>query len=316
MILKAKGVPIIITAGSNYLDIDAYACCIAMQELLELQGINSVAYSTAPCNYSVCKSLVLEGQLKKVLPPAFLTETVAYLIVDVSDPNFIRDTVPLERVEAVFDHHAGFETYWEERIGEDAHIEFLGAAATLIFREWKASGLLERRTRSTALLLIAAILDNTLNLTSSNTTQEDRKAFSVLCKKENIDTAWCAAYFSEVQDCVEADLEAALMKDVKTVRESKVLPKHVAQLAVWEAGHILERINTVRQWFDRRWDSWMINLIDISCRCSYFVCDDPQRQRELERIFDVHFAQGVAWSSVSFLRKEILKKVQEYEDNA
>ena len=35
--------PVIITAGSNYLDIDAYACCVAMQELLRLQGKKAVA---------------------------------------------------------------------------------------------------------------------------------------------------------------------------------------------------------------------------------------------------------------------------------
>ena len=34
-------VPIIITAGSIYLDIDAYACCVAMAELLQQKGENA-----------------------------------------------------------------------------------------------------------------------------------------------------------------------------------------------------------------------------------------------------------------------------------
>lgn len=311
MYLQSPGIPIIISAGSNYLDIDAYACCIAMRELLELQDVRAVAYSAAPCNYSVCKSLVSAGQLEKELPPDIPAETAVYFIVDVSDPDFVRDAVPLERVAAVFDHHTGFESFWSERIGENAHIEFLGAAATLIFREWKAAGLLEKMTRPTALLLIAAILDNTLDLTSANTTDEDRETFDALCRLANVDAAWCAAYFSEVQDSVEADLENALMKDVKTVCADAVLPEHVAQIALWDADHILEMLDTIRGWFDRRWDSWMINVIDISCCRSYFVCDDPQRQRALETIFNVHFAQGVAISSVPYLRKEIIKKVQD-----
>ena len=31
--------PKIITAGSHYLDIDAYACCVALKELLELKNL-------------------------------------------------------------------------------------------------------------------------------------------------------------------------------------------------------------------------------------------------------------------------------------
>ena len=312
MSMKSKGVPTtIITAGSNYLDIDAYACCVAMQELLALQGKRAVAYSAALCNYSVCDFLVAEGQLAAFLPQGFAPETSEYIIVDVSDPVFIRDSVPLDRVCAVYDHHTGFETYWESRIGENAHIEFLGAAATLIFREWKAAGLLDKMTRLTALLLIAAILDNTLDLTSANTTPEDRAAFETLCVKAGVGEDFRADYFSAVQRSVEADLETALLKDVKTVRSNPVLPEHVAQIAVWDADRILEKLPTIRAWFDRRWDSWMINVIDISRRRSTFVCDDRPCQRALESIFDVRFTQGVADCRRSYLRKEILKTVQE-----
>ena len=60
--------PKIITAGSTYLDIDAYACMVGLSELLQLRGENVIAYSTAPCNYSVCKSLIEDGQVFKELP--------------------------------------------------------------------------------------------------------------------------------------------------------------------------------------------------------------------------------------------------------
>lgn len=316
MIMKSEGEPIVITAGSNYLDIDAYACCAAMQELLALQGIRAVAYSAAPGNYSVCKSLLAEGQIAKKLPPDFPAEASDYIIVDVSDPDYIRDAVPLERVCAVYDHHTGFEAYWERRIGENAHIEFLGAAATLIFREWKGAGLVERMTRPTALLLIAAILDNTLDMTSANTTPEDREAFETLCALANVDAAWCAAYFSEVQYCVEADLENALLKDLKKIPDHAVLPPRVAQLCVWDAARILKKLDAVRQILGRDPGTWMLNIIDISRRRSWFVCDDPRCQTELERIFDVRFAGGTAKCERSYLRKEILKKVQEQEGRA
>lgn len=299
---------IIITAGSTYLDIDAYACCVAMAELLRLKGKKALAYSIAPCNYSVCKSLMEDGQIVRSLPLDFSEETSDYIIVDVSDPEFLKKSVPLERVVAVYDHHVGFEEYWQSRIGEGAQIEFIGAAATLIYRQWQKAGLTDKMQPATVRLLIAAILDNTLNLTSANTTAEDLKVFHELCRKQNITEAWCASYFSEVQENVEADLENAIFGDIKTVRNNPVLPPKVAQICVWNADSILSKLAKIRALFTELPDSWMINIIDIKHQCCYFVCDDSHHQTEIERVFDIQFASGVAKTQALYLRKEIIKK--------
>lgn len=298
-------VPLIVTAGANYLDIDAYACMVAMAELLNQQGISAAAYSPAVCNYSVCPSLVEEGQILRELPSVEWEKNAKYIIVDVSDPSYLKESVPLENVAAVYDHHVGFESYWEKCIGENARIEFIGAAATLIYREWKQAGLQANMALSTARLLIAAILDNTLNLTSSNTTQEDREAFQALCAHAYVSEAWCASYFSEVQAGVEADLRNALLNDTKTVRDNPVLPEKVAQLCAWDADSILQRLPQIRGWFEGQ---WMLNIIDMQNRCSWFVCDDVYYQEKIGRLFGVPFENGVAKTPVSYLRKEIIKK--------
>ena len=294
-----------VTAGSSYLDIDAYACMVAMAELLRLQGAECIAWSPAAYNYSVCPSLIQEGQTEKILPSKEWEEKGKYIIVDVSDPEYLKAAVPLENVVAVYDHHVGFEDYWTARIGGMACIEFLGAAATLIYREWKKAGLQSRMAMSTARLLIAAILDNTLNLTSANTTPEDVEAFRELCVYAGVEKDWCAAYFSEVQSGVEADLRNALEKDTKTLRNNPVLPEKVAQLCVWDAAGILRRLPEIRTWFEGQ---WMLNIIDLQCRCSYFVCGDAQYQEKISRCFGVLFENGVAKTPVSYLRKEIIKK--------
>lgn len=296
---------VIITAGATYLDIDAYACMVALTELLRLQGIEAIAYSDAAHNYSVCPSLVEEGQILRELPDKYLAENAHYIIVDVSDPEYLQKTVPLENVTAVYDHHVGFEDYWTSHIGDGTHIEFIGAAATLIYREWKKVGLQGRMSAPTAKLLIAAILDNTLNLTSSNTTPEDVEAFKALCKHAQVDENWCAAYFSEVQTGVEADLRNALLNDTKMVRDNQVLPEKVAQLCVWDAQSILRRLPEIREWFD---GLWMLNIIDLQQRCSWFVCDNEDYQKKIGYLFDVTFVNGVARTPVAYLRKEIIKK--------
>lgn len=300
----------LVTAGPNYLDIDAYACCVAMAELLQLKGENAIAYSNAPYNYSICPSLIREGDMQKDLPSGYETDQVNYIIVDVSDPDFLQTSVPLEQVVAVYDHHVGFEDHWKERIGDNACIEFIGAAATLIYRQWKKAGLQKHMTRQTALLLIAAILDNTLNLTSSNTTTEDIEAYRELCEKANIDAQWCEQYFSQVQASVEADLKNALFNDIKTISDAAILPPKVAQLCVWNADSILARLPEIRLWFAEFSAGWLLNIIDISRHCSCFVCDDRAYQAKIQMIFPVEFELGVGRLPTSYLRKEIIKRTR------
>ena len=298
---------IIVTAGATYLDIDAYACSIALAELLRIKGIDAIAYSDAPCNYSVCPSLPADGRLVTSLPKD-IEEESEYIIVDVSDPNYLKDNVPLSNIVEVYDHHVGFEDYWYDRIGNGSHIEFVGAAATLIYREWKREGLEDKMSRSSALLLIAAILDNTLNLTSSNTTEEDREVFGALCRKENIDDEWCAAYFAEVQTSVEADLKNAIFNDIKSINDNDILPPRMAQLCVWNGEGIIKKLPEIRKYFDGK-DNWLMNIIDLNHRYSYFVTDNSACQAGLEEIFDVRFESGVAISPVPYLRKEIIKNI-------
>lgn len=304
---KTDNKGVIVTAGPTYLDIDAYACCIAMAELLRLKGVNAVAFSKAPCNYSICESIKVDNLIVTELPDNISEKNAKYIIVDVSDPDFLGDTVPLDKVIEVYDHHAGFEEYWSEKIGNGSHIEFLGAAATLVYQELEKSGLQDKMSRSTALLLIAAILDNTLNLTSNNTTKSDIEVFNKLCNKEGINDDWCAAYFSEVQKSIEADLKNALFGDIKTISNNKVLPSRIAQLCVWDADSVIAKLPDIRTMFLND-DSWMINIIDIKHQCSYFVCDNNYNQNAIEKVFDIKFKSGVAKTPVSYLRKEIIKK--------
>lgn len=300
----------IVTAGTAYLDIDAYACAVAMAELLCLQGRKAIAYSKASCNYSICTSLRTCEHLNTAIPGDFVPEKAKYIIVDVSDPDFLDGILP-EQVVAVYDHHVGFEAYWADRIGEGAHIEFIGAAATLVYREWKNADLVDRMSSNTARLLIAAILDNTLNLTSSVTTQEDRETFTRLCERENIGEDWCAGYFLEVQKSVEADLENALLWDVKKIRPNDILPAQVGQMAVWDVDSLFDRLTLIRECFNSRFDSWMLNIIDIRYGHSYFVCDNKEKQKKIEQVFGVNFFRGVAIASKSYLRKELIKKTME-----
>ena len=48
----------IITSGSKYIDIDAYASCIAYRELFKLKGIEAISVSTSKLNESITEQIL------------------------------------------------------------------------------------------------------------------------------------------------------------------------------------------------------------------------------------------------------------------
>ena len=300
----------IVTAGSSYLDIDAYACCVAMRDLLVLQGKDAIAYSSAINNYSIPQCIAELGVINRSLPKEIETKKVQYIIVDVSDPNYIDQIISISDVIEVYDHHVGYDDFWKNQIGSsNTHIEFIGAAATLIYRRFVSCGLQDQMKKSTAKLLIAAILDNTLNLTSNNTTEEDRRTFAKLCEKAEVDSEWCVQYFSEVQKQIEGNLKSAIFGDIKSIKQSELLPNIIGQLCVWDALKTLERLSDIRKWFSEYGTAWILNLIDVQKQCSFFVCDDRYYQSILEKAFSCTFVNDFAQLPIPFLRKEIIKKM-------
>jgi nanoRNase/pAp phosphatase (c-di-AMP/oligoRNAs hydrolase) len=85
------------------------------------------------------------------------------VIVDTSDHTFLSTHLDISRVIEIYDHHFGYEAYWQDLLGHDAHIEPIGAAATLIWEQWKKRAPIEQISTNTAKLLAYAIVSNTSN---------------------------------------------------------------------------------------------------------------------------------------------------------
>lgn len=177
----------IITSGASYLDIDAYACCIAYAELLNLQGIPARAVSSAKPNTSVSKTVLDWGRAFQTHEPSLTDE---FILVDVSDYHHFDPLVVLDQVVEVIDHHPGYENYWAKKLGSAADIRPIGAAATQVFQRWQISDLLAKISEQSAALLATAILDNTLNFTSQMTTAADIDAYAELAFRAKLATDW------------------------------------------------------------------------------------------------------------------------------
>lgn len=294
----------VITSGSAYLDIDAYACCIAYAELLNLQGIPTRAVSSAKPNASVSKTVLGWGAVLDDYRP---TSSDEFVLVDVSDYHHFDPMVALDRVVEVIDHHPGFENHWAQILGAAADIRPIGAAATQVFQRWKASGWLSRISEQSAALLATAILDNTLNFTGQMTTAADIDAYAELAPHGKLMADWPEQYFLECQATIESDICSALAADLKRMKPDSLLPQVSAQMTVWDADALLERHrSTINDWMAGQGDDWLLNLICISQRKSCLLAEPVVSQQKLSRLLPVEWQAGLAALKPSILRKELL----------
>ncbi|EJZ57814.1 Inorganic pyrophosphatase/exopolyphosphatase [Pseudomonas fluorescens R124] len=295
----------IITSGASYLDIDAYACCIAYAELLNLQGVPARAVSSAKPNSSVSPTVLSWGAAFQRYTPQANDE---FVLVDVSDYHHFDPLVVLDQVVEVIDHHPGYEPYWAERLGSAADIRPIGAAATLVFQRWQAAGLLSRISEQSAKLLATAILDNTLNLTGQMTSEADIEAYEVLMQRANLPANWPEQYFLECQAAIEADLQTALAADLKRFKPDSNLPQVFAQMTVWDADALLHKHrNEIGGWMAGQGDDWLLNVISIRDGKSCLLAEPLLSQQKLDRLLPLQWQAGMAVVKPSMLRKELLK---------
>ncbi len=299
----------IVTSGRKFLDIDAYAGCVAYAELLNLQGIKAVAYSTAVINESVPNIIRSWGSFVSDSYSARPEDT--YILIDVSEPDFIEKTAIIDRVEEVIDHHVGFEEYWQKRIGEKADIEFIGAACTQVYERWQRSGSLDKMNKVSARLLIAGILDNTLNFKASVTRPRDQTAYVELLKLADLPEDWAAIYFKECEAAILEDLSGAITNDTKVMTFKNLGTSEVAfgQLVIWNATEIIEKYQTtLSDTMIQLSDSWFVNIVSISEGKSYFMATSPQVIEWSEQLLGVEFDESIAVADRLWLRKEIVKE--------
>ncbi len=294
----------IVTAGSAYLDIDAYAGCIAYAELLKLSGEDAYAASSAPLNESIPHSLRTLGVSLKEYKPSDNDE---FIIVDASKEDYFDPIVKNGIIVGVIDHHPGQEKYWQEKIGDKADIEFIGASCTQIFERWQADNRLQEMKPEIAHLLAAGILDNTLNFNAGVTTQRDRKAYEALKQIGVLPDDFNAQYFTECQALIEDNFEQAISNDIKTMEEAPKLPHIFGQLTVWDARTFaIDKKDVVFRILDNRDSDWVLNLISICEGRSYFLSDSESGKAKISSLLGIDFNNGIAEADRLWLRKELL----------
>lgn len=298
---------IVVTSGRKYLDIDAYAGCIALAKLLNLKGKQAKAVSTSKLNESITSSILeLNTKLDKYEP----TKNDEFIIVDVSNKEFFDEIVNEEKIIEIIDHHVGYEEYWKSKLKEKAKIEFIGSVATLIVELYEKENLMDKITEELAILLMSAILDNTLNLKAKVTSKRDIIVYQKLEKIIN-NKNYAEKYFKECQLQIEQNLKLAIENDTKIEHINNILPPVFGQLTIWSKENLFRNKDIIYNTLDNISDKWMMNIICLKEGKSYFIAKDLEVKRKLEKLFNKYFEEDIMELNEVWLRKEIMKKSQE-----
>ena len=299
---------IIVTSGSNYIDIDAYAGIIAYANLLNLKGIPAKAVSTAKLNESITPSLL---NLNTVLDEYEKSDSDNFIILDVSNKDYFDNIVNESKIVEIIDHHTGFEEYWKEILKEKSRIEFIGAVATIIVEDYEKENLLDNMSKDIALLLMSAILDNTLNFKAKVTDQRDINAYKKLSRIVGNIGNFEEKYFLECQKSIEANLEKSIENDTKNEKTCDILPDTFSQLTLWNKDFILNNKENVYKILDKMSPEWMLNIISLEEGKSYIIANNELVKRNIEKLFEKTFKTDIMELDSVWLRKEIIKKARD-----
>lgn len=299
----------VVTAGEKGADIDVFACAIAYAELLTLEGKESVAVIPGAFTSSITRSILAwDAPYDSMYTPATNDE---FVLVDISDPKHFASFVEHERICEVYDHRHGHQDYWEEKLGEDSHLEMVGSCGTLIWEEYKMRNKNAYISSHSAKLLLASVVSNNLAMKSELTTERDRLAYTELKAITGLDEEWVSDYyyeqekmlFSHFTDYVEADT-----KLVDTVHGEFV----IGQIEVWDNETILsEYSNTLEAVMKQHEPTpWMVNISIVSGGYNYLFSTHAVAKKIIENSFGVTFTGNVAKTEKLLMRKYLVKVLQ------
>jgi len=299
-----------VTLARYTLDMDSVACAIAYAELLNLEGKDAVAYIPEDLNSSVTGEVRSWG-LKYEKQP--LGNDLVYVLVDTTDPHTFPKFVTEDKIIEIYDHHTGYEEYWKSKLKDNAHVERIGACATLIWEEYKKRGFADKISQVSARLLFAAIVSNTLNFKSKITNPRDATAFKEISPIADLPKDWIEKYFIDQEEFIYRNAREAITNDIKIIDFPNLGKKvTIGQIELWDSKkfvndykHLIKEILVTLEP-----NEWFFNAPCISKGISYLYSECEPIRKILTEKFNVKFSDGVGEINRLVERKEFVKEMQ------
>ena len=164
-------------------------------------------------------------------------------------------------------------------------------------------------------LLMAAILDNTLNFKAQITTDRDKNAYNFLKKKIKISN-FDKYYFNECEKTILNNIAETIKLDTKIEKVSDSLPSIISQFIIWDFDTLKNKINEICTELEKIGKDWMCNIIELEKGYSYILCANSEPKKKIENIFNKNYTNSnILKLDRLYLRKEIIKLVKDMNDS-
>ncbi len=302
--------PILITGYVNP-DLDAVAGTIAYSEFLNKTSRNSVVGLIGE-PHDEAKYILDNYHIKypQIIPNADDFDEV--ILVDASDLIGIEGKIAPEKVIEIIDHRRVHEA--DKFPNAKVQIELVGSASTLIAEKFIQNNI--EISRESAILLCGAITSNTLNFKGGVTTDRDRVAFEYLNKIAQLPSDFAKELFKSKSDLSGDKLKERILGDLAwfNMGNKKV---SIAQIEMVGAKELIEnRLNDILKILEdikkeMKLDLIFQNTIELDECKNYFVSNDRETQKLLEKILDIKFNGSVAERPNLIMRKQIVPLLKE-----
>ena len=299
---------IVVTSGNKYTDIDILGCAVAYVELLRNEEKEAEAVISGVLNKSITNEI-------KGWNPEYSTSFTgadSFVIVDTSHPKFLAEFVEEDKIIELYDHHTGFEERYVQLLGDNCHIEPIGACATLIWEQFRERSKKEI-SQTSARLLYAAIVSNSLNFKAQITIDRDIIAAKELKKYTGLSDSWIKKYFFDQDELVIKDPYQETINDTHIQDNIKGVEKNIVigQLELWDSKSFLAKhLKDVEKALTSFGEElWFLTSPSISEGKNYIYTKNDQIKALLKEKINARFSGDIGTTDILWLRKEIVREI-------
>jgi len=286
-------------------DMDGTACALAYAEFLNQTGTLAVAGLLGSPHEEAQYVAARFGITLPLIVDAFDFDKV--VLVDVSELFLLDDKIAADKVVEIIDHRLIGQL--DDFKNAKKQIELVGSAATLVAERFVQNK--QSMSREAAILLLSAIISNTLNFKGSVTTQRDKNVAEELFKISQLPRDYFRELFAAKSDLTGEKLKAALLAEITVTRviaeKRMVMPQLEIVGSEKLVANRLQEILSILQDIKNKdqLDFIFLNLVDLENGRNYFVTSDNDTKNLIGQMFNLDFIGDYVIRDGLILRKQI-----------
>ena len=288
-------------------DLDGVACAIGYEEYLSSKAIQCKAAifgePQSEARFVLEKNSIPQPENAQNL----IHDVDEVILVDASDTIGISSQISREKVIEVIDHRIHFKK--TDFPNAKFQIEPVGAAATLIAEKFYKNNV--NISTNTSLLLYSAIISNTINFKTGNTTQRDIHICDQISRNVIIPSDWCDRMFQYKSNNFVVSFESFVNNysgffhlNFYDLIITQIEVVDIREFVILNEKDLIDIFKKTKRSYPEY--LCMFNIVDIKNGFNIFFTLDEGMMILLKKRFNVVFHYNYAVYDKVILRKELI----------